>query len=146
MYDRLQDLINTYGSDFITGRIRNILPVYAPTVPVFIAGNRVTLDGHEQIGEALSAHLTEVRRNGFDTLQGRLTALSIPRAGSFRAVVDWTYWHEIGFAGPTGRTTYFCHFENGVPKIDMMDYPLLAFESACDWYSSHFDPELRTGT
>ena len=146
MYSGLQSLISSYARDFMAGRIQSILPIYAPVLPVFIAGNRVTLGDHEQIADSLSSHLRDVKSAGFDALHGKLVALSLPRNGCFNAVVDWTYWHQVGFPGPIGRTTYYCHLENGLPKIDMMEYPLLAFESACDWYSKRLDPELLTGT
>ena len=146
MYNRIQNLLDVHARNFMKGNVGPILKLYNPVLPVYIAGNRLTLGNIDEVGETLETHYREVTKLGFTGLSGKLVAQSIPREGRFRTVVDWTYIHETGFAGPVGRTTYYCRDEGDGPKIEMVEYPRLAFESACYWYADRLEPELKTGT
>jgi len=146
VYQKLQSLINRHSVNFASGDISAILPLYAPVLPVYIAGNRVTLEGLDEVAASLESHYASVKDLGFELIGGKLSALSVPRNGRFRAIVDWRYAHQSGFGGPTGRTTYFCRMEADGPIIEMMEYPRLAFESASYWYADRLSPERLTGT
>ena len=100
MYARLQSLINRHSVNFATGNIGAILPLYAPVLPVYIAGNRVTLGDHDNVAATLESHFLAVREQGFNLFVGKLAALSIPRGGRFQAIVDWTYGRKTGEIGP----------------------------------------------
>ena len=146
MYSRIQTIIDIGAKSFMQGDVSPILRFYNPVLPVYIAGNRLTLGSLEEVADSLETHYRAVSSMGFTFLSGKLIAQSIPRDGRFRAAVDWSYWHEAGFAGPVGRTTYYCRDEGDGPKIEMVEYPNLAFESACYWYADRLEPELKTGT
>jgi hypothetical protein len=146
MYARLQSLVNRHSMNFLSGNISALLPFYDEVVPVYIAGNRVTLHGRDQVAATLEHHFIHIRAHGFSQLQGRLVALSLPRNQRFQATIDWTYRRKTSELGPGGRTKYFCRMDHGMPVIEMMEYPHLAFESACEWYAGCLEPELLTGT
>ena len=88
MYVKLQRLIDRHSYNFISGNIRPILPLYAPVLPVYIAGNRVTLGSTDEIAVMLESHFLDIKRKCFDCRSPAMDAFRPPLIGLIVTMLD----------------------------------------------------------
>lgn len=113
------------GDLLLSGQIDTLLSTYAFPLPVFLEERLLLIGSEEQAREILGHLRLSLKDRGIRTMQPKVTAVELPRAGRFRVWVDWT---EVGASsgGPClAQAIYYCRESEAGLQIEMVNYTQL---------------------
>ena len=108
------------------GAFDRIAAQYSYPLPMHLGSRRVIVRSADEMAEMLCLLRAAFRQRGVIATEPHVTALDLPRAGRFRA---WVEWQELGTAAEVlgvSSVAYYCKTAPGGLHIEMVEYSRLS--------------------
>lgn len=108
------------------GKYDAIAAQYVYPLPMYMGESRLIVRNADEAASMLCLLRAAYLERGVIALQPRVTALDLPRAGRFRAWVDW---HELAIPAEETRVSsaiYYCRSTPAGLRTEMVNYTRLS--------------------
>ena len=123
---RITAQLTRRAAALIEGRFDEILHDYVFPLPVDLLTTRIVVQGPSQARAMLALQRQAMLDNQVVSLQPRVTALGLPRAGRLRFWVDWRETALPPHPVRVASAVYFCRQAGTGFRIEMIHYQRLS--------------------
>lgn len=110
----------------LAGEVEGLAGAFSYPLPVFLRSGRIVLQDKEDAGTLLHLVRTSLADRALARVTPVVRAVDIPRAGRFRAWVDWQATGPRGQDTPLGSTVCYLGQGPSGPRIQMVSCPRLS--------------------
>jgi hypothetical protein len=122
LYSQITDHIRRRGELLLSGQFDQLVKDIVFPLPVFFPTIRLVIQSPDHARLIFSRLRSAFLDQGVVALRPRVSAVDLPRAGRFRAWIDW---HEIALpvgANRVSQAVYYCRTSALGPRIEMVNY------------------------
>jgi hypothetical protein len=122
MFSELTAQLRHRAERLWNGQYAAIAAQYIYPLPMYLGSSRLIVRNADEAAAMLCLLRAAYLERGVIALQPRVTAVDLPRAGRFRAWVDW---HELAIpaeASSLSSTIYYCRITATGIRIEMVNY------------------------